>query len=134
MIAQIDGYEGRPEFVALHPDPRTQARAVWVPVRGDRGNAGEESAMAAVRLCLDEVNALLGPVLEAARKVHRLADVRGRNLSADEKQLLLALSQHVTETLDRVGVNLLRLIDEPTADDDVEMDAKYVVVAAKGQP
>ncbi len=40
MIARIDGYQGRPEFVALHPDPRTQARVLWVPVRGDRGREG----------------------------------------------------------------------------------------------
>jgi hypothetical protein len=42
---------GGPQFVALHRDERAPSRAVWVPVRGDRGRTGETSWPRAARLC-----------------------------------------------------------------------------------
>jgi hypothetical protein len=42
VIARI-ATRGFPQFVALHRDERAPSRAIWVPVRGDRGRTGEIS-------------------------------------------------------------------------------------------
>jgi hypothetical protein len=132
MIVRIAGYGGRTEYVALHVDERS--RDVWVPVRGDRGRNGEISADAALRLCIQDVQAHVGPLIEDASKLYRLCDVRSRTRSDEEDRRMRALAHHVADTLALTGVNLLRLADEPTAEDQVDIDAEYVTRPASALP
>lgn len=122
MIARIAGYRGEPEYVALHWDPKLRA---WVPVRGDRGRHGEMYKSMAIALCVGALQRQLAPAIDDARKLHTLCDRRGKESGIIRKRQIRELARKVSATLETVGVNLSRLLDAPTANDEVDIAAEF---------
>ena len=126
MIATIRGYRCL-EYVALHLDKRT-SEPVWVPIRSDRGSAGEVSQIAAITMCVGDLQEQLGPVAGAAKELHTLCD-RRRPRTMAEEQRVSHLARQVAESLGRVWGDLSRLLDEPGDDDRVAMDTQPMTAA-----
>jgi hypothetical protein len=130
MIARIRGFRDRIEYVALHLDADTTSRDIWIPVRGDRGASGERTEAAALKLCVDALWHQLDPLVLHARKLARLADVRGRERGLHEERELRELSAHLHRALELASRNLERLLDEPTDADEVSIDADFTPLPA----
>jgi hypothetical protein len=127
MIAKISGYQGKPEYIALHWNPVLE---LWMPVRGDRGVFGELSEMTAATLCIGDLQSQLEPVIASASELHKLYDRRKRPDGAALAQQCSTLSREVSEALDVVGVNLAYLLKAPTPLDKVRIDAEF----ERGEP
>jgi hypothetical protein len=126
MIATIRGYRGL-EYVALHLDKRT-SEPVWVPIRGDRGSAGEVSQIAAITMCVGDLRKQIEPAAHAAQELHTLCD-RRRPRTMEEEQRVSHLARQVADSLGRAWGDLSRLLDEPGDDDRVAMDAQPMTAA-----
>ena len=126
MIATIQGYRGL-EYVALHLDKRT-SEPVWVPIRGDRGHAGEVSQMAAITMCVGDLRKQIKPAADAAQELYRLCD-RRRPRTIDEEQRVSHLARQVAEPLARAWGDLSRLMDKPGDDDQTAMTAEPMTAA-----
>lgn len=126
MIALIQGYRCL-EYVALHLDKRA-GEPIWVPIRGDRGSAGEVSQIAAITMCVVDVREQIEPAARAAKELHKLCD-RRRARTMDEERRVSRLARQVAESLGRASGDLARLLDEPGDDDQVEMDAQRMTAA-----
>jgi hypothetical protein len=122
MIAKISGYQGEPQYVALHWRPNLK---LWLPVRGDNGRHGELSEMTAVRLCVGDLRDQLEPVIAHASELHKLCDRRNRPDGAALTRQRSTLSRTVSEALDVVGVNLAYLLKAPTPLDKVWIDTEF---------
>jgi len=132
MIVRIVDSRGDPQYIALHADTRTGD--VWVPIRGDRGRSGEVSVSAAIEMCVDDLDKALAPLLESAQRLYKLCDIRGRERSIEEERKLRELAKHLTESLSLAGINLSRLLDTPTANDHVDIDADYEIIESTETP
>ena len=122
MIARIRGFRERTEYVALHVDETSGER--WVTVRGDRGASGEQTEVAAIRLCVEALWQRLAPTAEQARQLARACDVRGRPRTERGERLRRELSSELARTLALAGRNLERLLDEPTGADELGIEAE----------
>jgi hypothetical protein len=125
VIARLSRPRGHvgPGFVALHRDQRAPARAVWVPVRGDRGRTGELTWRRAARMCARSLRAQIDHAYADAQALHRLCDRRPRPAGMDTR--IIHLARQVCERLALVQANAARLLDAPRVDDQVDIDAEH---------
>ncbi|MCG8420074.1 MAG: hypothetical protein MJE77_19265 [Proteobacteria bacterium] len=126
MIARIHGYRDLTEYVALHIDEHN--RDVWVPIRGDRGRSGEQEEIIAARICVTDLQKQIEPLVERSMHLYRLCDIRGREFTAMEKSQIFGSASSLATKLDRAGANLSRLLDQPTVDDNIDIDAAYAAL------
>ena len=122
MIARI-ATRGVPHFVALHRDERAPSRAIWVPVRGDRGCTGELSWRRAARLCARALRAQIDRAYADAHALHRLCDRRPRPATDDTQVIHLARQLH--DRLALIQANAARLLVPPRPEDTVDIDAAH---------
>jgi hypothetical protein len=108
--------------VALHRDERAPSRAVWVPVRGDRGHTGELSWSRAARMCARALRAQIDRAYADAQALHRLCDRRPR--PADDDTRILHLARQLFDRLALVQANAARLLGPPRAGDTVDIDTE----------
>jgi hypothetical protein len=121
VIARIPT-RGGPQFVALHRDERAPSRAIWVPVRGDRGHTGEITWRRAARLCARALRAQIDAAHADAHALHRLCDRRPRPATDDTRIIHLARQLH--DRLEIIQANAARLLGPPRPDDAVDIDAE----------
>lgn len=126
MIARVSRPRGQggPRFVALHRDERAPSRAVWVPVRGDRGCTGELSWRRAARLCARALRVQIDRAHADAQALHRLCDRRRTRVPDDDTQII-HLARQLFDRLALVQANAARLLGPPRADDTVDIDAEH---------
>jgi hypothetical protein len=120
MIAEIRGYGGKPEYVALRWDG-----ARWIPVRGDRGRHGEGSRDEAIALCVRHVQRCMVGTAEQAKKLHTLCDRRGRARTEREDLRMRELAFRLAGTLESAEIDLAMLLEAPSANDSVTIEATY---------
>ena len=121
MIARV-ATRGGPQFVALHRDERAPSRAIWVPVRGDRGHTGETSWRRAARLCARALSVQIDHAYADAHALHRLCDRRPRPAADDTR--ILHLARQLYDRLALIQANAARLLVPPRADDTIDIDAE----------
>ena len=122
MIARI-ATRGGSQFVALHRDERAPSRAIWVPVRGDRGRTGEISWRRAARLCARALRAQIDRAYADAHALHRLCDRRPRPATDDTR--IIHLARQLYDRLALIQANASRLLGPPRPDDTVDNDAYH---------
>jgi hypothetical protein len=123
VIARISPPRGHggPHFVPLHRDERAPSRAIWVPVRGDRGRTGEFSWRRAARLCAHALRAQIDRAHADAHALHRLCDRRPRPAADDT--CILHLARQLFDRLTLIQSNAARLLTPPRANDTIDIDA-----------
>jgi hypothetical protein len=121
VIARIATRSG-PHFVALHRDERAPSRAIWVPVRGDRGRTGEISWRRAARLCARALRLQIDAAHADAQALHRLCDRRPRPATDDTRIIHLARQLH--DRLSLIQANAARLLVPPRPDDTIDIDTE----------
>ena len=120
MIARIAA-RGVPHFVALHRDERAPSRAIWVPVRGDRGVTGEISWPRAARLCARALRVQIDAAHADAQALHRLCDRRPRPATDDTR--VIHLARQLYDRLSLIQANAARLLAAPRTGDTIDIDA-----------
>ena len=125
MIARVYTDSGQRRYVALHLDPSGHAKRVWVPITRETV-ADDGSLLMALLLCVLTLQASIGALLSDARKLCGLAEKRSP--TNEQHRELQTVAQYVADTLEREGENLLRLVEQPTTDDQVALDLEYAVV------
>ena len=121
MIARV-ATRGVPHFLALHRDERAPSRAIWVPVRGDRGRTGEISWRRAARLCARALRVQIDRAYADAHALHRLCDRRPRPATDDTR--IIHLARQLYDRLALIQANAARLLAPPRPDDAVDIDAE----------
>ncbi len=124
MIARVHADGGRLKYVALHLDPGEHSKRVWVPITPNAAQ-GDDSLLIALMLCVLTLQTTVGALIADARLLCSLVASR---LTEDKQDTeLQPMAQHIADTLERVGENLLRLIEQPTVGDDVTLDTEYII-------
>ena len=72
--------------------------------------------MAAITMCVGDLQKQIEPVARAAKALHKLCD-RRRPRTMEEEQRVSHLARQVAESLGRAWGDLSRLLDEPGDDD-----------------
>jgi hypothetical protein len=123
VIARISPPRGHgaPHFVPLHRDERAPSRAIWVPVRGDRGRTGEISWRRAARLCARALRVQIDRAYADAQALHRLCDRRPSPVTDDTR--ILHLARQLYDRLALIQCNAARLLAPPRPDDTIDIDA-----------
>lgn len=125
MIARVYRDCGHLGYVALYLDPDARGRRVWVPIVADTAK-DDDSLLMAFLLCVLTLQASIGSLLTDVRKLCALMSNRA-DTDRSHREMQTAV-EYIADSLEREGENLLRLIEQPTADDEVELDTAYVVV------
>jgi hypothetical protein len=120
MIAEIRGYGGKPEYIALRWDG-----ARWIPVRGDRGRHGEGSREDAIALCVRHLQRCMVGTAEQAKELHALCDRRGRPPTEREDRRMRELASCLARTLESAVIDLLMLLEAPSINDSVVIEATH---------
>ena len=124
MIARVasGGERQRISFVALCLDGRAGRHLVWSPIRGDLGRTGDAELRRAVRMCAASL----------ARRYQALhANLSALSKRANRADAKLAHLAHALTAIDeqanRLGIEIARLLDEPTKDDTVRIDGRLLL-------